>query len=190
VLTGEVVELPLRGAPGVAFARFTPSGPAGSAVDLCGAIRGTPRLTVDEGPRARIPPAALDRPGWGWHDLEADDAGPFRWSDGRDTESLVRLARVGPIRVEVEASGAAAGIAAAPVTLALVVNGAALDPAAMTEGVATYAWTVPVERWRAGMNRVGLRVSDVIRPADVGRGDDRRLLGVAVRHLELTLVAE
>ena len=35
---------------------------------------------------------------------------------------------------------------------------------------------------------VGLRVSDVIRPADVGRGDDRRLLGVAVRGIELILL--
>ena len=100
---------------------------------------------------------------------------------------MIQLVRIGVVRVVVEASAAAVDLTDAPVTLTLVVNGAAQDPVVMTRDVQTYAWQVPAAIWKTGMNRVGLRVSEAVSPAALGLSVDQRLLGMALRRLELNL---
>ena len=85
-----------------------------------------------------------------------------------------------------EASAAAVDLANAPVTLTLVVNGAEMTAQTMTRDVRTYTWPVSGGAWKIGMNRVGLRVSETVSPAALGISDDQRVLGFALRRLQLT----
>ena len=104
-----------------------------------------------------------------------------------ETAQLVQLVRTGPIRVEIDASAAAVDLTDAPVTTTLVVNGTPFPSLEMARDVRTYVWRVPAAAWKTGMNRVGLRVSDAVSPSALGIGDDDRILGIALRRLELTL---
>ena len=87
---------------------------------------------------------------------------------------------------DAEASAAAVDLANAPVTLTLVVNGAEMTAQTMTRDVRTYTWPVSGGAWKTGMNRVGLRVSETVSPAALGISDDQRVLGFALRRLQLT----
>jgi len=44
----------------------------------------------------------------------------------------------------------------------------------------------PGGAWKTGMNRVGLRVLETVSPAVLGISDDQRVLGFALRRLQLT----
>ena len=185
-LAGDVVGVSLLGAPQAAFARFTPGRSGVAVVELCGSVWGDARLAPEDGPASLISVDQLDGLGWGWHGVEQDAAGVFRWSDGPETETLVQLTRTGRIRVEVDASGAALDLTNRPVTLTLVVNGTEMSPVAMTRDPQAYAWPVPRTVWKTGMNRLGLRVSEAVSPATLGISADRRSLGFALRRLQLT----
>ena len=185
-LVGDVGEVVLRGAPDAAFVRFRPGLPGAAAVELCGSVWGEARLAAAGHPTSHVEVDALERLGWGWHSAEQDGGGGFRWSDGSATQTLIQLTRTGAIRVEVEASGAAVDLANAPVSLTLVVNGAEMTAQTMTRDIRTYTWPVPGSAWKTGMNRVGLRVSETVSPAALGISDDQRVLGFALRRLQLT----
>ena len=174
-------------APTFAYARFDGPRSGQRDMDVCGIVSGEPRFDRGGSRQTSVPVADLDVLGWGWHGLERDGRGEFRWSNGTETELLVQLVRVGVVRVVVEASAAVVDLDGAPATLTLVVNGASLDPVVMTGGVQTYAWQVPATIWKTGMNRVGLRLSEAVSPAALGLSDDQRLLGMALRRLELSL---
>ena len=174
-------------APTFAYARYDGRRSGQPDMDLCGIVSGEPRFDRGGPRRTTVPMADLDVLGWGWHGLERDGRGEFRWSNGTETELLVQLVRVGLVRVVAEASAAVVDLTGAPATLTLVVNGAALDAVVMTRDVQTYAWQVPAGIWKTGMNRVGLRVSEAVSPGELGLSDDQRLLGVALRRLELNL---
>ncbi len=181
-----VSSVAFRGAPETAFARFLPEAVSGSLVDLCGMVWGEAWLADPAAPSVAVPVADLDRLGWGWHDVEEDGAGTFRWSDGPETETLLQLTRTAPIRVEVDLSSAGVDLTNLPVTVTVLVNGAEMTPLTMTRDVATYGWSVPPAAWKIGMNRLGLRVSAAVSPATLGLSDDSRSLGVALRRLQLT----
>ncbi len=174
-------------APAFAYARYDGPRSEHPEMDVCGLVSGEPRFDVGGPRQSSVPMADLDVLGWGWHGLERDGRGRFRWSNGTETELLIQLVRVGVVRVVVEASAAVVDLTDAPVTLTLVVNGAALEPVLMTRDVQTYAWQAPAAIWKTGMNRVGLRVSEAVSPAELGLSDDQRLLGMALRRLELHL---
>ncbi|MEO2197854.1 MAG: hypothetical protein ABGY72_17440 [bacterium] len=174
--------------PAVAYVRYESSDPTREGLELCGTVSGEPLFATGSPPVATVSVAQLDTFGWGWHDPEQDGRGPFRWSDGAETELLVQLTRTGQLRVELDASAAAADLSDDPVTITLVVNGQALDVQPMARGTQTHRWLVPAVRWKTGMNRVGLRVSSAVSPAALGLSDDQRSLGIAVRRLEFALV--
>jgi hypothetical protein len=183
------VAIGLGEAPTTAYARYLPGEPAVDRVELCGAVSGAPRF--DRGASSEtIAVADLQTGGWGWHDSERDARGPFRWSDGPETGLLLQLIRVGATRVEVDASAAAVDLRDddESVTLTLLVNGTPLPSMTMGRDVQTYAWQVPAEVWKTGMNRVGLRVSAAVSPSSLGISTDQRILGLALRRLELTLL--
>lgn len=185
-LEGGASSVSFRGAPAIAFARFRPGTANVSMVELCGTVWGEALLADPDAPSVAIPIADLDRLGWGWHGVEEDGAGAFRWSDGPETETLLHLTRTGPIRVEVDISGAAVDLTNAPVTVTVVVNGNEMTPLTMARDVGTYAWSVPQIAWKTGMNRLRLRASAAVSPADLGLSDDTRVLGVALRRLQLS----
>jgi hypothetical protein len=174
--------------PTQAYARYESAEPTDAGLELCGALSGTPRF-VAEGPSvATVELAQLDTIGWGWHDLEGEGRGSWRWSDGAEGGLLLQLNRRGQIRVEVDASAVAADLGEDDVTITLLVNGRAVADHPMAGGTQTYQWLVPATRWKTGMNRVGLRVSSAVTPAAIGTSDDQRSLGLALRRLDLALV--
>ncbi|MEO2194464.1 MAG: hypothetical protein ABGY72_00030, partial [bacterium] len=175
-------------APRVAYVRYESSDPTREGLELCGTVSGEPLFATGAPPVATVPVAQLGTFGWGWHDPERDGRGAFRWSDGAETELLVQLTRTGQVRVEVDASAAAADLSDDQVTITLVVNAQALAVQPMARGTQTHRWLVPAARWKTGMNRVGLRVSAAVSPAALGLSDDQRSLGIAVRRLEFALV--
>ena len=144
-------------------------------------------MATEDG-QSDIPIQELDRLGWGWHGVERDLNGDFRWSDGPVAEVLLQLTRIGAIRVELDASAAAVGLIDGPVAVTLEVNGDEMSPLEMVGAAQTYAWRVPRSSWKTGMNQVRFRVSDAVSPAAFGPSDDRRTLGLGVRRLELTLL--
>ena len=113
-------------APTVAYVRYESSDPTREGLALCGIVSGEPLFATGAPPVATVPAAQLDTFGWGWHDPERDGSGAFRWSDGAETELLVRLTRIGQVRVEVDAAAAAADLSDDQVTITLLVNGHAL----------------------------------------------------------------
>ena len=177
----------LGAAPPAAYARYDAGVGGAGAVDVCGMVSGQPRFDLGAPVVTTVDVGSLQTSGWGWHDLEQDTGGLFRWSDGVETAQLVQLVRTGPIRVEIDASAAAVDLTDAPVTTTLVVNGTPFPSLEMARDVRTYVWRVPAAAWKTGMNRVGLRVSDAVSPSALGIGDDDRILGIALRRLELTL---
>jgi hypothetical protein len=176
----------VREAPTVAYVRYESSDPTRQGLELCGIVSGEPLFATGAPSVATVPVAQPDTFGWGWHGPEQDGRGAFRWSNGAETELLVQLTRTGQIRVDVDASAAAADLSDDQVTITLVVNGQALAVQPMVRG--THRWLVPAARWKTGMNRVGLRVSSAVSPAALGLSDDQRSLGIAVRRLEFSLV--
>jgi hypothetical protein len=119
--------------------------------------------------------------GRGWHEPEPDG---FRWTAGTHADLLLPIADPGATRVRVRAMPLARPGENAP-TLALEVNGGAAGAQAMRSGWSLYEWTVPASAWRAGANRVRLRVSEARRPRELGLGDDQRVLGAAVSGVSL-----
>ena len=69
-----------------------------------------------------------------------------------------------------------------------MVNDVALPVPPLRPGVATYRLTVPAGVWRAGMNRLELSTSALVRPSDVSDSRDERELGLAVSGLRFTVV--
>ncbi len=179
--------------PTQAYALYESAELAHAGLELCGTLSGEP-LFVSEGPSVEtVELAQLDTIGWGWHDLEGDGTGSYRWSDGAESGLLLQLNRRGQIRIEVDASAVAADLGAADpsedeVTLMLLVNGREVADHPMAGGTHTYQWLVPATQWKSGMNRVGLRVSSAVTPAAIGMSDDQRSLGLALRRLDLALV--
>ncbi len=171
--------------PTQAYARYESAEPAHAGLELCGTLSGEPSF-VPEGPSVET--AQLDTIGWGWHDLEGDGTGSYRWSDGAESGLLLQLNRRGQIRIEVDASAVAADLGEDEVTITLLVNGREVADHPMAGGTQTYQWLVPATQWKTGMNRVGLRVSSAVTPAAIGVSDEQRSLGLALRRLDLALV--
>lgn len=174
--------------PAQAYARFESTASTDAGLELCGTLSGEPRFVADGPSATTVELAQLDAIGWGWHDLEGEGAGSFRWSDGAEGGLLLQLNRGGQIRVDVDASSVAADLGDDEVTITLLVNGRDVADHPMAGGPQTYQWLVPAAQWKTGMNRLGLRVSSAVTPAAIGTGDDQRSLGLALRRLELTLV--
>ena len=119
--------------------------------------------------------------------MERDGPTRFRWTAELNAEVVVEVARTGHIRVQIEGRLAAepTGVDA---TLSLQVNEEMLSAQAMGPGNQIYSWLVPAHVWKVGANRFRLGVSHLVSPAEEGRSQDVRLLGVAVRMIRLELL--
>ena len=152
VTAAGIVALELGEAPTAAYAPYESGSSRRTEMEICGVVSGAPRFDVGAASVTTVPVADLLTTGWGWHDLERDAGGPFRWSDGRETELLLQLTQIGSIRVEIDASAAAVDLTNEPVTVTLVVNGTDLTAHTMARDIQTYAWPVPASFWKTGIN--------------------------------------
>ena len=72
--------------------------------------------------------------------------------------------------------------------MTLDVNGHAQPPVGVLPDWQTVELTVPVDAWRAGVNRLHLTFAEARRPADVGVSGDRRELAAAVDFVRVAVV--
>jgi hypothetical protein len=176
---GDIVDLVLGATARSGFASLDRAAPdaricavtLGNFPVLAGALDGLERVIADEFRNELF--------GDGWHQVEQDAGGGFRWTAAADAHVLVPLAEPGSIQLSVRAL---VGPAADPsATIALRVNGRPLPPQAAARGWGTYQWAVGRDAWRAGVNDIVVHSSRLARASD---GADPRLLGVAVREID------
>jgi hypothetical protein len=122
--------------------------------------------------------------GAGWYDVErhSDDVA-FRWTAGH-ASLIVPLTQPRAAAVTIEAEpfnypGRRAG------ALTLTVNGVAMGSRPTPEGAGRYAWDVPADRWRHGLNELTLGVQGATSPREAGVSGDGRVLGVRVSRITL-----
>jgi hypothetical protein len=77
---------------------------------------------------------------------------------------------------------------APPQTLHVIVNGRAHGPLAVSPGWHDAELIVDRAAWRAGVNRLRLDFAWGTRPADVGLGNDPRVLAAAVDFIRIAKV--
>ncbi|GEM_PF-6288097 len=177
--------LTLGEVPGYAVAHWG-GGVPGESLEICGALWGPRRLDRGDTGSWSVPLEEVATRGWGWHDLERDGAGPFRWTRGTEAGVLVQLVSPSPLTVELRATAAVTNLTGKSVTVELSVNGVPVGEYGMEGGEGVYRWEVPITRWRVGMNHLTWQLSAAARPAALGVSDDQRDLGISVRALRLT----
>lgn len=167
------LELRLGGFATLAFARVE-AGPGALTANLCGSM--SPRVSRD------VQLARNDLFVFGWHPLERTEKERFRWTSAPRAELLLPMDRQESAAIVIDAHP----IAGAGTTLELWVNETRFAPVTLEATRREYRWDVPAESWRAGMNRVWLGVSQIVRPPDLDRSNtDGRPLGLAVRRIRL-----
>jgi hypothetical protein len=184
----------LDGFPDRAFARVETTEDPGGSLALCGSLIGNEPLLADRGgsPSTSTMSADVDLDDstlfpYGWHNRERAGSEDFRWIAATEAEVVVEVARMGQIRVQIEAGPPPASRALAP-TLSLQVNDEQFAAYALEPGNQVYSWLVPATVWKAGANRLRLGVSHLTSPAADGQSDDTRLLGAIVWMIRLELL--
>jgi hypothetical protein len=180
---GDIVDLVLGSKARAGFASIDRAAPdaricavtLGSFPVLAGALDGLERVIADEFRNELF--------GDGWHQVEQDGAGGFRWTAAADAHVLVPLAEPASIQLSVRALVRPAADTSA--TIALSVNGRSLPAQAAARGWGTYQWVVGRDTWRAGVNDIVVHSSRLTRASD---GADQRLLGIAVREIDFKVV--
>ena len=119
----------------------------------------------------------------GWSQLETDRAGTsFRWVQGREARLLL------PLKAARHGARVSFRLRPAPGTLpnraTLIANGRTVGAQALTDDQ-VLAWLVPPSAWRTGINELVLFFDRNVRPADVMRSSDTRLLSAAAYTLRL-----
>ena len=126
--------------------------------------------------------------GFEWYGVETGLSGePFRWSGPATTASIVLpLIPDAPFILWIDVVDVLE--AAALETLSLSVNGLRLQHVLQPNGSAwriLCAYTPPADAAIAQSILVSFKIARTLRPIDLGRGDDRRWLGLAVGAIEL-----
>ncbi len=124
--------------------------------------------------------------GGGWYSVERrPDGSTMRWTAARASLVIpIGRPRAATVTLSVQPldyPGRRAG------TIVLDVNGHKGETRALPSGAALLAWDVPEEQWRSGLNVVTIDVGGAARPSDVGLSADRRLLGVSVTGISLSV---
>jgi hypothetical protein len=121
--------------------------------------------------------------GEGWASAERDGDTTYRWALG-DAELLVPLAHAADIEVQVRLR-AFTYPGSPPQLMTLDTGRATFGPVEIGADWHVVNITTPASAWRAGVNRVRLRMSRATRPVDVGAGRDSRPLAAAVDYLRV-----
>jgi hypothetical protein len=119
----------------------------------------------------------------GWYPVERREDGlKSRWSGSR-ARLVVPIASPGPVRFVVNAAPLG-GEHPPGSSVTLVVNGHRLATHPLPPERVGHEWHLGPDVLRTGLNEFDLEITGAARPADVGGGDDRRLLGVSVTSFE------
>ena len=179
----DVIDVVLGVSPRVALASIDRDA---TAANVCAATLGNfPVLagTLDGFERVMADGSREEIFGDGWHGVEEDERGGFRWTASPRAHVLVPMAHLGRIQVGVRARQPPG---AGDNRIGLTINGRRFDPLPMADGWGTYQWTVDADVWRDGVNDLALESPRVVRPP--GQPSDTRLLGVAVREIVFQVV--
>ena len=147
-------------------------------------LEGNRLLSDPQHPSGRLNIGEAYDDGWigsGWHAQERTGTTSFRWAT-RTATLMVPLDHAATIRVDVRAQ-AFNYPGAPPQTIGLVVNGNAQPATTLTADWSLASFVVNHDMWRAGVNRISLVFEREARPADVGLGQDPRLLSAAVDYV-------
>lgn len=122
----------------------------------------------------------------GWHQAEREGPVTFRWA-APAARVLVPLDHAARLRMQVRLHSF--GFPGAPQqTMVVAVNGRDHGPVTVQPGWHTVELDVPDHSWRSGLNRVDLRFAWGKQPAEVGLGNDPRLLSAAVDYIRVAVV--
>ena len=119
--------------------------------------------------------------GAGWHEPEARDGTPFRWTSQRDADVKVLVSRRQPLRVAVAGELAVAPGRGNSVSLAW--NDIVIASSVAWRNESENVWLVPAALVRRGLNVLTLRVAAPVTPAAGGTSADSRRLGLRVTRL-------
>jgi len=155
------------------------------ALVACAAMRGGAPLLASSS-AADVPLERDDLFPFGWDRVEQIGDTRLRWTRSTTAEVLVPVAAAGDIAVEITAQP----VAGIPSELRARINDTVLEPRPLEGGTRTYRWVVPEQAWRAGMNRMWIATPALVRPSDVEGSSDDRELGVAIRRIRLSRVAQ
>jgi hypothetical protein len=163
-----------------AYARLISDDPE-REVSVCSAVRGVDRFPgADEAPETELDLHDDDLFVFGWDDVERTGARQFRWTLTPSAGLLVPIVQPAELAVEITATSAAGSGA-----LELQVNDHELPAVDLRPGDHVHRWTASADVWKRGVNRVRLRVSDLVTGVDLGTPGDHRLLGLAVSRIRL-----
>jgi hypothetical protein len=171
-----LVALGLGGSPDWGWARLPST--AGTAT-ICAGTAGARLFTRDGQREDTLSLGDGDSFGDGWLGLARTETERWRETDAPESELFVRLDARRTLELALWARPATPPAAARP-HLSLEVNGRRMEAQAVEAGTARYGWTVPEDHWRAGTNRIVVRVV----PADTASpsaGDLPRLQVTEVR---------
>jgi len=121
--------------------------------------------------------------GDGWYAAERDAVTTFRWIESR-ASLLVSLDRATDLLVRLRVMPFSPP-GTSPQQLWVRINTARHGPFTLEPGWQDVRFAAAGGEWRAGLNLVVIECSRALRPIDVGAGNDRRLLGVAVDFLRV-----
>jgi hypothetical protein len=117
--------------------------------------------------------------GDGWHAAERDGEGEFRWSAASDARLLIPLVSRRELTVTVRLQGRPS------TSVHLLVNGRDAGPCRVAGGWQSCEWRVSADAVGPGASEVVVRSSSLGRPSEEPGVLDDRLLGVAMRGLEV-----
>jgi len=121
--------------------------------------------------------------GDGWHAAERDGDATFRWT-GTSASLLLSLDRAADLVVRLRLTSFSPP-GSPPQQIWIRINSERHGPFTLGSGWQDVNFTAARREWRAGLNRLTIECSRVLRPVDVGAGDDSRPLGVALDFLRV-----
>ena len=134
-----------------------------------------------------LPPlqGSLDLFGEGWETRSEEEAqAGGLWVEGDRAEFRFYAAIDGPLVLDAEARGF--GTADRTQSVRVLLNGHAVERAAMSQGWARYEWELPAEQVDIGWNVVTLSFGQALRPAEINpESSDSRLLAARFRRLRV-----
>jgi hypothetical protein len=169
------VNLAFGGIPLHAIGRITTARAPGSASAYAIDTRGLLRAPDGESElllMGRDEQAQLT--GYGWSDVESDEAGPYRWMTAEESRLILPTSHSDVRRIRLQAFRSTDGDATA---IHVRLANRDLPPLPLRAGWQTYEWVLPDGAIRAGANEAAV----VLHSADARAGDrsGRRLIAVA-----------
>lgn len=125
---------------------------------------------------------------YGWSTPESQADFTYRWTIGSAAGVAIPIARRADYLVEFRAQPYRPDSAAAPSTMAIVMNGRFVERLTLMPDLSDYRVLIPIEMFRPNLNHLRFEFSSATSPKSIGVSDDPREL--AVRFVTLTITRQ